>query len=210
MNLEQSLAGVSQEEKVTTNSNEQSVTPIVELYHGSPHSLDHFSLEHIGTGEGGKVYGIGIYLSELKEVADVYAKHRKKNFFFGKKGSIYKVGIIKDNPEWLQWDKSISDEQLEKIKGGLEEASLIDIHGAAEYHNLLSAIENKNNGKSVYKALTGLMGSDKAASELLAKIGIDGVKYQVDDIADKYQEHKGKSNYVVFDPSLLSVIQKAA
>ena len=42
------------------------------VFHGSPHRFSEFSLEHVGTGEGGAAYGYGIYLAEEIDVALTY------------------------------------------------------------------------------------------------------------------------------------------
>lgn len=42
-------------------------------YHGSPHSFDRFSTDHIGTGEGMQAFGWGLYVSDLEEVGRAYA-----------------------------------------------------------------------------------------------------------------------------------------
>jgi hypothetical protein len=43
-------------------------------YHGTPHIVDKFSAENIGTGEGQQAYGWGLYFSSDREVAEHYAK----------------------------------------------------------------------------------------------------------------------------------------
>ncbi|MDZ5813923.1 hypothetical protein U4I65_02585 [Stenotrophomonas maltophilia] len=43
-------------------------------FHGTPHSVDRFSLQRIGTGEGNQAFGWGLYFAGRKEVADHYAK----------------------------------------------------------------------------------------------------------------------------------------
>lgn len=43
-------------------------------YHGTPHSFDKFSLDHIGTGEGAQAYGYGHYFAGKKEIAEYYRK----------------------------------------------------------------------------------------------------------------------------------------
>lgn len=42
-------------------------------YHGTPHEVDRFSSEKIGTGEGAQVYGHGLYFAEHPDVANMYA-----------------------------------------------------------------------------------------------------------------------------------------
>lgn len=46
-----------------------------EAYHGSPHSFDRFSTDHIGTGEGNQAFGWGLYVSDLEEVGRHYAEY---------------------------------------------------------------------------------------------------------------------------------------
>lgn len=41
-------------------------------YHGTPHKVDKFSTEKIGSGEGAQVYGYGLYFSENPDVARDY------------------------------------------------------------------------------------------------------------------------------------------
>ncbi len=44
------------------------------VWHGSPHRFDRFSLEKIGTGEGAQAYGHGLYFAESPQVAKEYQK----------------------------------------------------------------------------------------------------------------------------------------
>lgn len=48
------------------------VFPAIVAHHGTPHQVDRFSLEKVGTGEGAQVYGWGLYFAENKEVASRY------------------------------------------------------------------------------------------------------------------------------------------
>lgn len=43
-------------------------------YHGSPYRFDKFSLDHIGSGEGAKAYGYGLYFAGDKQVAESYRR----------------------------------------------------------------------------------------------------------------------------------------
>lgn len=43
-------------------------------YHGTPHTVDRFSTDKIGTGEGAQAYGWGLYFAETKKVAEWYRK----------------------------------------------------------------------------------------------------------------------------------------
>jgi hypothetical protein len=50
----------------------QQVFPMT-AYHGSPHKLDQFSTDKIGTGEGAQAYGYGLYFAENPAVAKSYS-----------------------------------------------------------------------------------------------------------------------------------------
>ncbi len=45
---------------------------IIEAYHGTPHKVDKFSSERIGTGEGAQAYGHGLYFADRKGTAKSY------------------------------------------------------------------------------------------------------------------------------------------
>jgi hypothetical protein len=47
----------------------------VDVWHGSPHSFDRFSMDKIGTGEGHQAFGHGLYFTDLVDVAKHYAKN---------------------------------------------------------------------------------------------------------------------------------------
>ena len=44
----------------------------LQAYHGTPHDVDIFSMDKIGTGEGAQAYGHGLYFAENPEVAQSY------------------------------------------------------------------------------------------------------------------------------------------
>lgn len=46
----------------------------IDAWHGSPYLFDKFTTEKIGTGEGAQVYGWGLYFTDVKGIADWYAK----------------------------------------------------------------------------------------------------------------------------------------
>jgi hypothetical protein len=47
----------------------------VDVWHGSPHSFDRFSMDKIGTGEGAQAFGHGLYFTDTKYIAEHYAKN---------------------------------------------------------------------------------------------------------------------------------------
>lgn len=46
--------------------------PGIDVWHGSPHDFDKFSLDKIGSGEGAQAYGHGLYTAENRQVAEGY------------------------------------------------------------------------------------------------------------------------------------------
>ena len=44
----------------------------ISAFHGTPHKVDKFSTEQIGTGEGAQAYGWGLYFAESEDVAQGY------------------------------------------------------------------------------------------------------------------------------------------
>ena len=58
----------------------------ISAFHGTPHKVDKFSTEQIGTGEGNQVYGWGLYFAQAKKVADGYRRtlSPRGNFLDGK------------------------------------------------------------------------------------------------------------------------------
>jgi hypothetical protein len=47
----------------------------IRAYHGTPHKVDKFTAEKIGTGEGAQAYGWGLYFAENKAVAEGYQRN---------------------------------------------------------------------------------------------------------------------------------------
>jgi GNAT superfamily N-acetyltransferase len=56
----------------------------VDAWHGSPHRFDKFSLSKMGTGEGVQAFGWGLYFTDLKNIAEGYAKNLSQTTFDGK------------------------------------------------------------------------------------------------------------------------------
>ena len=46
----------------------------VDVWHGSPHAFDKFTTSAMGTGEGVQAFGWGLYFTDLKGIAENYAK----------------------------------------------------------------------------------------------------------------------------------------
>lgn len=57
-------------------------------YHGTPHKVDKFTTEKIGTGEGAQAFGWGLYFAGKKEIAEFYRNKlggAKKKTIFGER-----------------------------------------------------------------------------------------------------------------------------
>ncbi len=48
-------------------------------WHGTPHTVDKFSNDKIGTGEGAQAYGYGLYFASKRDVAETYKKNIPAN-----------------------------------------------------------------------------------------------------------------------------------
>lgn len=59
---------------VTQFDNAIVTAPMVQAYHGTPHEVEQFTTEKIGTGEGAQVYGWGLYFAQRLAVAEAYQK----------------------------------------------------------------------------------------------------------------------------------------
>lgn len=109
------------EEARKYKSADEFVKSKINSYHGTNTEFDKFNLENIGKGEGTDAFGNntnilgdGIYLSDNKQIADVYAQSRvKKDFITGYKDTgilgtpepVYKEGIddlVKQNKKVIE------------------------------------------------------------------------------------------------------------
>lgn len=59
------------------------------VFHGTPHTVDKFSLQKIGTGEGAQAYGWGMYFASSKEIADHYRRGLSTRDFIAKARDAY-------------------------------------------------------------------------------------------------------------------------
>ncbi|BDT74009.1 hypothetical protein os4_35620 (plasmid) [Comamonadaceae bacterium OS-4] len=73
----------------------------MQLFHASPFKFEHFTLDHIGKGEGGIALGYGLYLSEDLKVA-----RRFEDYFLSRCGQahLYTVTLQAKRHEILDLD----------------------------------------------------------------------------------------------------------
>ena len=84
---------------------------IIQAYHGTPHQVERFSTDRIGTGEGAQAYGHGLYFADRKGVSEDYrktlsGKHGRIKY---KGDEIRKGGLVGDDKEALNY--ALSDVQ---------------------------------------------------------------------------------------------------
>jgi len=68
---------------------------MVKAFHGTPHKVDKFSMDKIGTGEGAQAYGHGLYFAENEGVASGYKNILGNSIFIdGKPVSANSDGVV--------------------------------------------------------------------------------------------------------------------
>ncbi len=108
---------------------------------------------------------------------------------------LYTVDIPVDNgSNYMEWDKKPNKEVREKIQKALDDAGQKHIIG------------KEAEGQRIYKELSGLLGSDKAASEFLHNAGFTGIKYPAQYRSGGREDNS--KNYVIFDDNDLKITDK--
>lgn len=114
-------------------------------------------------------------------------------------GSFYKVDIPDESiATFMNWDKPLKDqpEVLKKIRSTIEDKDLLK---SFDFN-----VDKGMSGGNAYSSwVSGKLPKDK--SELLNKIGIEGIKYL--DQGSR-MAGKGTNNFVVFDPNKVSVLER--
>ena len=235
------------------------------IYTGSAADYEKPSLHYVGSGEGSQVYGWGLYGSNVRGVAEGYARpnhltpeglasstlhqysndrdaaiaHLQKYVDSGrlsfraltkeeisrakgaieilkshaeKSGHLYEQTFFTnrapgDESHLLNWYEPVSERQFDWI-----------IDAAQKHHLPFKELEpifagfmdgKKYTGQDVYHALAQYLGTPKAASEFLARAGIDGVKYPVDSYGKTVKDgDKAGWNYVSFRDDNIRVDHK--
>ncbi len=196
-------------------------------FHGSPAIFNKFDINKLGSGEGSQIYGHGMYFAENPEVAKSYAKS----------SNLYKVDIPDTQiPKMINWDISLQKQpevlktlgvgekeiarynaikkQIDEMPGQYDidipkEKAMFDKHTALEKE--YNDIGLHKTGQKYYEDLIKKYGSAKNVSEELNKKGITGIKYldaQSRGIFPRIEERPLTSNYVVFDPSEVKILEK--
>lgn len=94
-------------------------------WHGTPHDVDKFSTDKIGTGEGAQAYGWGLYFAGRKEVAEHYRR------------TLSEGNLIVNGRTINDGTKQIEPEELAAVylyqHGGNREAALKDLEDQLTY-----------------------------------------------------------------------------
>lgn len=146
-------------------------------------------------------------VSRIQRDIDAVKSIYKKDIQFGSK-NLYTVEIPDDNGRnYIDWTKRADGKFVELVAGELGPIM------CAEWMSRAEELRRKNQGdvdisgfKYDYRSLAEVLGSAKAASELLSSIGFTGIKYPSNylngGIADK-------KNYVVFNEADLMITDHA-
>lgn len=123
-----------------------------------------------------------------------------------KNGNLYEVSLTPNEEDFLNWDKPIAEEQINKIYSYIDRER--DPKFAAKFQDYFYRQQEKGtpiDGMDVYTELSKYFGSDKAASLILNTAGIPGIKY-LD--ASGRGKGEGSHNYVIFDDKAVNLINK--
>jgi hypothetical protein len=118
-------------------------------------------------------------------------------------GNLYTVELLPDEADFLDWDKPLS-EQSDKVKAALRSTGMFterDLNPPANF----SPSPLFNSGRGAYDILKSNEESDRKASELLASLGIAGMKYFD---GNSRNIEFGTRNYVIFDESLIKILEE--
>lgn len=117
----------------------------------------------------------------------------------GTDGNLYTVELLPDESEFLDWDKPLSEQKNPKLD------ALKKQHRAFLQDPAQRISDKGKNGDSLYHMVTRQKGSEKAASEYLASLGIPGIRY-LD--GGSRGAGDGTRNYVIFDENLVRILEE--
>jgi hypothetical protein len=202
------------------------------IYHGSPHRFEKFDLSKMGTGEGQQMIAPGAYLSQSEDFAKGFMQDQRgqsaptiakkylsnwgdSNLAIQKLDERYKTLLGESNPSYAQPFKDAAD-MLRKgdtdFSASLYKVDLPDskarrmLNYEKELKNQPKHIRNLATKSGVDLSDTGFdllqkLGRDQAGVEKLKNAGITGIKYS-------NEMTPGTSNYVVFDPAILNILER--
>lgn len=206
-------------------------------YDGKPiRDIDELRSEHLGLIAGLEDYGSIDKVMETYEFFDQRGKLReseKRDYEFLKENKehfslvenaplpeyLYEQTFFtdrapSDESHLLKWYDAISDANWDRVIAQAEKEGLRDKLKGAWWLRFNGDLEhfitdNGNSGDAIYERLSKMLGSPKAASEFLARAGIDGVKYPVDSYGKTVKDgDEAGWNYVSFRDDNIRVNHK--
>lgn len=144
-----------------------------------------------------------------------FTESEKKNFYEGMvkaaniSRNLYEVDIPEDNgSNYLDWDKSLSKEQQDAIREGLEHIG-VDIKKLESKGQSLERTGENIYNSTLYIGLTGteydLPERTKGISKFLSTVGFTGIKYKAG--RNFGGAKKGDTNYVIFKPEDMKITE---
>lgn len=198
-------------------------------YHGTPHEIKGaFDISKVGTGEGAQAYGHGMYFAENPEVAKSYRKqvldanalnansgksyNTLQDFFddvASNKGNLYKVDIPDEYiPTMMDWDKPLG-QQSAHVKKAIESIKKrITPEMKDELGGDLNLLFGKDVTPNQFLNTLEIIHPESTVGigeQWLNEAGVKGMRYL--DNASRVKG-KGTSNFVVFDPSEVKILEK--
>ena len=178
--------------------------PAMTAWHGSPHKFDKFSLDKIGTGEGKTQQGVGGYLSETESIGQKYAD-RLADMHGKESGYLYKTDIPNEAvSRFANYDKPLN-ENPQSVQDAIRKLMTDDVA-----HNLRGYYGWEDINSAPVAAIMGALdvtnGNARAiTSEALKNQGIPGIRY-LD--GGSRSAGQGSSNFVVFDPEMIRILER--
>lgn len=182
--------------KIEELGREKAIEHYTNKFNDAQKALDRFNSEHT---KQEIMYDDDLLMEQSDLQAEVenakYDLDYAKNY---KSGQVHEVDIP-ENPYLLDEQKTFSEQSdfvKEKLKNLEEE--IVGKYGFTAKFAAGSSLQ-KITGRDVYRKISNILGSDKAATQLLEKYGIKGITY------DGKQDGRC---FVIFNPADVKVIQK--
>jgi len=199
--------------------NKQNKRPYILVGKGKQELIPHQLFPNLSSGLQDSVYS-ALLSSDTVEGAIEWSKknqwdYKKVNIELEKlKGlqyervtnkNLYKVSLHQGKrPEqytWLEWDRSLNNEQWDKLDKQVELE-----FGERAFYEFVKNNKNAFNGETIYKEFSKFIGGDKEASLFLLRSGIDGIKYPAESISRGATSDNARGfNYVVFDENAITI-----
>lgn len=122
-------------------------------------------------------------------------------------GNLYKVDIPDEYiPKMLDWDKPLGQQNKQLQKAIEETKKFVTKEDLDNLGGDINLLYNKDTDVvSFLNTWADLRGKPNAGEELLSKVGVKGIRY-LD--AGSREVGKGTSNFVVFDPTDVKILEK--